>query len=141
MFGVVHRPETAVAVTVSEVLVFDGGEFRAFLHRNPAAIEALLELVINKWRACMNRFSETVLLDVPARTAAILLRLAQKMGCQEETGAVSLPYLTQAELALWVGATRETVNRALKVLSRTGLIEVRSGLIRILDLEGLADVA
>jgi CRP-like cAMP-binding protein len=140
LFGSATRTETAVSITQSEVLVFDGSEFRSFLHRNPPAMEALLELVIGKWRGCMERFSETALLDVRERTARVLVRLAQRVGCREKCGEVSLPDLTQPELASWVGATRETVNRSLKALARMGLIEVRGGIICVLDVKGLANL-
>ena len=137
MFGIATRTEDAVAITACELLVFRGEEFRDFLHRNPAAMEALLEMVIRKWRTCMERFSESVLLDAPERTARVLLRLMERFGLEEGNGVVALPHLTQPELASWVGASRETVNRILKSLATRRLIEVRGGVIHILDVEGL----
>src|SRR5690606_14130309 len=62
LFGEATRTETAVSITRTRVLVLNGHDFRAFLHRIPAAMEALLEVVITKWRTCMERFSETALL-------------------------------------------------------------------------------
>jgi CRP/FNR family cyclic AMP-dependent transcriptional regulator len=140
LFGVVSRTENAVAVTGCELLVFGGNAFRDFLHRNPPAMEALLEVVINKWRACLDRFSETVLLDVRERTVRVLLRLAHRIGSLEDDGALCLRDLTQRELASWVGASRESVNRALHSLARLGLIRVYGGKIIVLDLEGLTEL-
>jgi CRP/FNR family cyclic AMP-dependent transcriptional regulator len=45
--------------------------------------------------------------------------------------------LTQAELASWVGASRERVNKALGTFRDCGLIEVEGKRITILDRPGL----
>jgi CRP/FNR family cyclic AMP-dependent transcriptional regulator len=138
LFGVVTRTENAVAVTPCEVMVFGGSEFREFLHRNPPAVEVLLETVINKWRGCLDRFSESVLLDVHERTVRVLIRVCARMGVHEEDGVMSLPDLTQPELASWVGASRESVNRELKTLARMGLIRLNAGRVSILDVDKLS---
>jgi CRP-like cAMP-binding protein len=140
LFGVVTRTENAVAVTACELLVYGGTEFRDFLHRNPAAVEALLEVVIDKWRGCLDRFSETVLLDVRERTIRVLLRLVNRLGVPGEGGVLHLKDLTQPELASWVGASRESVNRALQSLARSGVIRIDGGKICVLDVARLAEL-
>ena len=140
IFGVMTRTENAVAVTACDLLIFGGSEFRDFLHRNPAAIEALLEVVIDKWRGCLDRFSETVLLDVRERTVRVLVRLCERMGKEGPNGSISLPDLTQPELASWVGASRESVNRALRSLARLGMIELSGGKVSVLDLHKLVEL-
>jgi CRP-like cAMP-binding protein len=54
-----------------------------------------------------------------------LMDLAQRLG-RPVSGGVQLPCaLTQEELASMVGASRETVNRALMAMVRDGVVEVR----------------
>ena len=45
--------------------------------------------------------------------------------------------MTQEELALHVNSVRETVGRMLKRFAAEGIIEIRRGAIRVLDMEKL----
>jgi CRP-like cAMP-binding protein len=139
LFGVVTRTENAVAVTACNLLVFGGTEFRAFLRANPSFMEALLEAVITKWRGTLDRFSESVLLDVRERTVRVLVRLQSQMGVENGDGRVHLPDLTQPELASWVGSSRESVNRALRWLADMGIIGLQAGKVCILDQDRLTE--
>jgi CRP/FNR family transcriptional regulator len=133
LFGVVTRTENAIVVKACDLLVFGGPEFRAYLQVNPSAMEALLEVVITKWRGTLDRFSESVLLDVRERTVRVLVRLMSQMGVENGDGRVHLPDLTQPELASWVGSSRESVNRALRWLADMGIIGLQAGKVCILD--------
>jgi CRP-like cAMP-binding protein len=45
--------------------------------------------------------------------------------------------ISQAEIALLVGTSRQRVNQSLQTLEKVGLLEIEYGAIRVLDLEGL----
>ena len=59
---------------------------------------------------------------MPARLARVLLDLAARHGQVIEPGIRIENRLTQGELAAMVGASRETVNRALRGFEQRGLI-------------------
>ena len=60
--------------------------------------------------------------DVPARLARVLLDLAARTGHAIPQGIRIESRLTQTELAAMVGASRESVNRALRGFEQRGLI-------------------
>jgi CRP-like cAMP-binding protein len=67
-----------------------------------------------------------------------LLDLASRYGTEKEGIELNL-HLTQAELASWVAATRESVNKVLGVFREQRLITVEGQTITILDPEGLKE--
>ena len=70
------------------------------------------------------------------RVAAVLFELAARYG--SEHGSVELDlHLMQAELAGWVCASREMVNKVLAAYREQGLIAIGGHTILILDLAGL----
>ena len=79
-------------------------------------------------------------LDVPGRLAAALLDLAERHGAQRDANTVEIDlHLTQTELATWVGATREMVNRALVVFRDQGWITIEGQTITILNKKRLRE--
>jgi CRP-like cAMP-binding protein len=75
--------------------------------------------------------------DVPARLARVLLDLAARNGRAVDDGILIESRLTQGELAGMVGASRETVNRALRGFERDELIRWEANRILITDPERL----
>jgi CRP-like cAMP-binding protein len=75
---------------------------------------------------------------VPSRVAKQLLHLAQRFGTQED-GALRVTHdLTQEEMAQLVGASRESVNKALADFTARGWIRRDVKTVWICDSEGLA---
>ncbi len=62
--------------------------------------------------------------------------LADRYGVEKEGIEIELR-LTQAELASWVAASRESVNKALVAFRDQGLIEIEGQRITVLDRRGL----
>jgi CRP/FNR family transcriptional regulator len=81
--------------------------------------------------------ADLVFTDVPGRVAKALLDLAAKFGAQED-GAVRVQHdLTQEELAQLVGASRETVNKALSEFANRGWIRLEGRTVLLLDTDRL----
>jgi CRP-like cAMP-binding protein len=79
--------------------------------------------------------ADLVFTDVPGRVAKTLLNLAERFG--DETGRVEHD-LTQEELAQLVGASRETVNKALSEFAGRGWLRLDGRAVVILDRERLS---
>jgi CRP/FNR family cyclic AMP-dependent transcriptional regulator len=62
--------------------------------------------------------------------------LADRYGVEKRASEIELR-LTQAELASWVAASRESVNKALVAFRDQGLIEIEGQRITVLDRRGL----
>ena len=87
--------------------------------------------------------AEVTLLDLPPRLARALLRVARAQVADPEATTPEVVTLSQRELGNIVGATRESVNKCLRVWQLNKIVEVQNAGIRILDqtaLESLADL-
>jgi len=71
------------------------------------------------------------------RLSRALLRLAYNWGVQREAGVVLRIKITNEELANMIGASRQTVNEALRDFCASGLIDIRRRVITIPDPERL----
>lgn len=74
---------------------------------------------------------------VHQRLAEALIELSGSLGTVVEDVTVINARLTQAELAEWIGTTRETASTLLNSLRRAGFIDVESRRIHVRDLAAL----
>lgn len=82
--------------------------------------------------------SDLVFADVPGRVAKALLELGEKFGSKTVAGIYVNHDLTQEELAQLVGASRETVNKALADFVSRGWLKLETRSVELLDLERLS---
>ena len=75
--------------------------------------------------------------DVPGRVAKALLDLAERFGSPGMLGIQVNHDLTQEELAQLVGASRETVNKALADFAARGWIQLAAKSVLITDVDRL----
>ena len=76
--------------------------------------------------------------DVPGRVAKALLDLADRFGRTADDGVHVHHDLTQEELAQLVGASRETVNKALADFASRGWLRLEPRSVVIMDVERLS---
>lgn len=78
--------------------------------------------------------------EVSSRLAILLLNLGEKMGEEDETGAVTLNLrLPHRELASMIASTREAVSKAMSGFRREGLIDVKERKLVLLDRAALSE--
>ena len=94
--------------------------------------------MVGRLRYTTGYLERLAFLDVYGRVAGKLLELGNRYGQQGEGIEISLR-LTQAELATWVAASRESVNKVLSSFRDQGLIAVDNQGITILNWRGLED--
>ena len=82
--------------------------------------------------------ADLVFSDVPGRVAKALLDLAARFGRPVDEGLLVAHDLTQEELAQLVGASRETVNKALADFASRGWLRLEPRSVVIMDLERLS---
>ena len=133
-------PRTATATAVTDVVVIGLGHdnLRPWLAGRPEVAESLLQALAQRLRRTNEALADLVFSDVPGRVAKQLLELADKFGQPSADGVVVHHDLTQEELAQLVGASRETVNKALADFAQRGWIEVDQREVTLLDMERLA---
>ena len=131
------RTATARAVTDSCVLALANADLRPWLDERPEVAVSLLQQISARLRRAHNLVGDLVFCDVPGRVAKAVLDLASKFGVPSRDGVHVAHGLTQSELAQLVGASRETVNKALADFSARGWLRRESRAVVLLDVERL----
>lgn len=128
---------TVTVVEPAEVLVAPADRFLTALEANPSLMLALLRSVIGRLRDADRRRVEFTARSVDGRVAHRIVELAEEASGQAGLGRGMVVSITQAELAGWVGCSREAVNKALARFHARGLIAIARGRLTVLDLKGL----
>jgi CRP/FNR family cyclic AMP-dependent transcriptional regulator len=130
------RSAGAVAMERTVTLTLHRDHFLRHLEAYPRIAGSIMKVLTTRLRYTTTHAETLSFLDVYGRVAAKLLELADRYGVQKEGIEIELR-LTQTELATWVAATRESVNKVLGTFREQGLIEMEGQRITILDRGGL----
>ena len=133
------RPRTAsaVAVTDSRLGALAHDDLRSWLTGRPDVALHLLQALAQRLRRANDVMADLVFTDVPGRVAKALLDLADRFGEPRDDGLQVNHDLTQEELAQLVGASRETVNRALADFAARGWLQLSAKSVLLIDPERL----
>jgi CRP-like cAMP-binding protein len=132
------RTATATAITDSTLASLDHDDMRPVLLERPLVALHLLRALAQRLRRTNEAMADLVFSDVPGRVAKALLDLSDKFGEEEEHGVRVQHDLTQEELAQFVGASRETVNKALSEFANRGWLRIEGRSVVLLSKERLA---
>jgi CRP/FNR family cyclic AMP-dependent transcriptional regulator len=132
------RPRTAnaVALDTASLLVIQRTDFLPFLEREPRLALHLLKLMCERLRWTSELVEESAFMAGPARLAKRLLILATLHGRAARVGQLELR-ISQAELARFLGISRQIVNQHLSDWRRLGWVEVGRTQIIIRDTDAL----
>jgi CRP/FNR family transcriptional regulator, cyclic AMP receptor protein len=133
-------PRTSSATTITDACAvsMDRDALRAWIADRPEIAQQLLRVLARRLRRTNNNLADLIFTDVPGRVAKQLLGLAQRFGTQEG-GALRVTHdLTQEEIAQLIGASRETVNKALADFVHRGWIQLDGKSVLVCDSERLA---
>ncbi|HZE50910.1 MAG TPA: Crp/Fnr family transcriptional regulator, partial [Jatrophihabitantaceae bacterium] len=132
------RTATAVVVTDARLARLPKDALQKWAQDRPQIAMQLLRVVARRLRRTNTMLADLIFVDVPGRVAKQLLQLAQKFG-SVDGGQLRVTHdLTQEELAQLVGASRETVNKALADFASRGWLRLEGKSVVILDRERLA---
>jgi CRP/FNR family cyclic AMP-dependent transcriptional regulator len=124
------RPRSAhvIAMEDSSLLVLRREDFRKRVESSPSVAWSLLTELSRRLRRADEKIGGLVLLDVPGRIARLLLDLSAESGTDKIEKA-----LTHQTIAQMIGASRETVSRAMKDFQDAGWISVERRRITLSD--------
>jgi len=97
----------------------------------------MLMALARRLRRTNENLADLVFSDVPGRVAKALLDLSERFGNPTDEGLRVAHDLTQEELAQLVGASRETVNKALADFAARGWLRLDQRAVVLLDIERL----
>jgi CRP-like cAMP-binding protein len=114
---------SAITLENSEILWLERATFCGFLQSMPAMTHNLAQVLAERLQRANRQTRSLAVYDVYGRLACQLLTFAREYGGRNDTGGILIPIrLTQSDLASLVGATRESVNKALACYKRCGII-------------------
>jgi CRP/FNR family transcriptional regulator, cyclic AMP receptor protein len=137
MFDPTYRTSTAVAITDARLAQIAHNDLRKVLATRPPVALLLLKALAQRLRRVTESNTNLIFTDVPGRVAKALLELADKFGTQTDEGIQVNHDLTQEELAQLVGASRETVNKALADFATRGWLQLAAKSVLIIDQDRL----
>jgi CRP-like cAMP-binding protein len=132
------RTSTATAVTDAKLLSLGQEKLLPWLAENPKVSLQLLARLAQRLRRTNEAVGDLVFSDVPGRVAKALIDLGERFGKKTEEGLFVHHDLTQEELAQLVGASRETVNKALADFAGRNWLKLDGRAVLITDFERLS---
>ena len=132
------RTSSAVCVTDVTAATMDSEMLKDWIAQHPEISQQLLRVLARRLRRTNASLADLIFTDGPGRVAKTLLQLANRFGVQEG-GALRVNHdLTQEEIAQLVGASRETVNKALATFAHRDWIKLEGKSVLIVNTEHLA---
>ena len=132
------RSAGATALVDSTLLGLSSDELTPWLASRPEVARALLRAIARRLRRTNDSMSDLVFSDVPGRVAKALLDLSARFGTPAEDGIHVAHDMTQEELAQLVGASRETVNKALADFAGRGWLRLEARAVVLTNVERLS---
>ncbi|GGB26530.1 transcriptional regulator [Flexivirga endophytica] len=131
------RTATASAIADTELVGLSHPDMTDYLGTRPEIAMTMLSALAARLRRTNEALGDLVFTDVPGRVAKALLDLSRRFGQPSDEGTLVAHDLTQEELAQLVGASRETVNKALADFSSRGWIKLEARAVTLMDTERL----
>jgi len=131
------RTAKATAVVDSKLLALANDQVIGWVKEHPQVSLQLLGRLAQRLRKANDVLSDLVFADVPGRVAKAIIQLGERFGTKKDDGFHVNHELTQEELAQLVGASRETVNKALADFATRGWIRLEPRAVIVLDYERL----
>lgn len=136
LLGDVPRVAHVIAAEPSKLLMLHRGAFQRLVNDVPGIAVGLLRAMCRRMYQAQQRIGGMALLDVHGRLARALIDHAD-----ESDGSLVGPDITHNVIAQLIGASRETVSRALSRFSERGWVRTQRRRIEIVDRSALARVA
>jgi CRP-like cAMP-binding protein len=124
------RHTFAEAAEDSLICVMSRADIEGLMRKRSEVALRMIEVLGRRLALCDARLEEMAFRSVPARIAAVLMRLSQ--GHNGEVVSI-----THQELGDMIGALRESVTKVLDDFQRDGLVELGRGRVILRDVAGL----
>ncbi len=131
-------PANAVAMEDTEALKISRKNLMRLVDRFPNLMYCIALQLGDRMKSSYDSLKNIALERVEARIAALLLKLAGKVGVETKDGLLIDMRLTKQDVADMVGTTVETSIRTFSKFKKEGLVADSDGKIIIKDREGLA---
>ena len=138
LFDTGPRTATVTAVTDAKLFSLAHDQVISLITQHPKVGLYLLKRLAQRLRDTNEGLADLVFSDVPGRVAKEIIDLGERFGITKDDGLHVNHDLTQEELAQLVGASRETVNKALADFASRGWVRLEPRAVVVLDYERLS---
>ncbi|MBI5055465.1 MAG: Crp/Fnr family transcriptional regulator [Nitrospirae bacterium] len=121
------RSANIMAEAATSLAVLKRDRFIGTMKQDPSIAINLLSILVERLRKSDEVIESLVFLDVSERLMRFLMHNAVKEGGRDKNGTFKIKKYTHKELASSIGASREAVSKALKVLSTKGTVTENEG--------------
>jgi CRP/FNR family cyclic AMP-dependent transcriptional regulator len=135
-----ERTADATAATECDLLMVPRRSLLQLLERRPDLSIELLIVLCERLRRTNEQVEDLAFLDLEARIAKVLVRLAEENGNGQQMARPVGVKISQRALGELVGGSRESVNKHLQDWKRSGIIAIEKGSIVIHDIEALVEL-
>lgn len=129
------RTASVIAMEPLRYLTIGRVAFEQMVERSPGVALRLMREMANRLRLANQTIETDRAYAAASRLARFLLRLLKPQDAEPRIT------LSQTELSMFAGISRENINRQLGLWAQAGIVAVEQGHIRILELEPLEDIA
>lgn len=130
------RTASACALGPARLRSIRRADLVAAIRSDADLAQQFIEILCERLRVVSEKLEERAFQPLPVRLAGRLLHLHDKLGA----GSGVIP-VSQAELADFVGATREAVAKTLAIWRAQGWVTLSRGTVKVLDRATLAEMA
>jgi CRP/FNR family transcriptional regulator, cyclic AMP receptor protein len=122
LLGLSNPAERATALENTEAMMWTTAELEAIAAKRPRLAVALWQILAQRSIEFARRIESFSRDNVSHRLARSLVRLAERLGTADETGALQMAALTHELLAQYVGTSREIVTHYMNQFRRQGYV-------------------
>ncbi|MFA9555896.1 Crp/Fnr family transcriptional regulator [Evansella sp. AB-rgal1] len=129
----------AEVIQDSLLLRYNRKELEHLLMMDSDLAVSLMKWLTNENHTLLAQFRDLIFCGKAGAVYSILIRLSNEYGKKISTGVLINKKITNQELANYIGATRESINRILKRLTRDNIISVNTKYITIHNIQYLKE--
>jgi len=133
------RTASAEAAESTSLIVIQRRDFQELVEHEPVVAIHLLQILCQRLRWTTDIVHEAMLLPAPGRIAKRLLHLVSAHGRETEAGLELR--MSQADLANFLGVSRQIVNQNLQDWREAGWIDLQRARVIVLDSGALEQIA
>ena len=135
LFNGLNYHFTAEVIENSQFIRFERSELEMIISSSPELSTGFMKWLGTQNQLMMAQFRDLVFCGKQGAVFSILVRLSNEYGQQVDNGILINKKITNQELANYVGATRESVNRILKRLIQDDILQVNTKYITIRNMD------
>ena len=125
-------------MTNCELMMINRRDFIPLLKDNPEIALKLIDLLCARLRRTSEQVEDLMFIDLPARLARILLKLAADAAEAPQGRKIAM---TQREIGQIIGMSRESINKQLRFWRQRNWVRLERGGIVVVALDEISDVA